>query len=391
MAVVAARRLLQVQARQRRLAVEQRAVRHAVGMHLQQQRLGQRDGLGPWRMQFDEAVGIVREHRRAAEDQRAFAAQGAADLGLRQDARHEALCFRMALAGRQRPGGRQQQARAPVELVGGQLAEPFEHRPLPAALHQRLVQAAFGQRVGGLVLARGERVTGRVVEKAMVGQPLRRARVRARLLPGVQGGEALAQHVARQGVHAQPLARPRRRRRRGCRWRAAPAARRRRRRRPQPGTALGAGGRGSRYADQEIVVPGSRLASSSWTSWPCSSLPSTAMPATSALTSAPRETIGQRQLQAQRPALRQRMQPGRGVAVDAGAETALHELQRFVEAEAQLRRADLRRTGRRRSGHRCRAGSRGGRRSACADWAARCEAGRPAPRAMPPAAARPRR
>ena len=72
-------------------------------------------------MQFDEAIGIVREHRRAAEDQRAFAAQRIADVGLRQDARHEALGLGMALAGRQRPRGRQQQARAPVELVGGQL------------------------------------------------------------------------------------------------------------------------------------------------------------------------------------------------------------------------------------------------------------------------------
>ena len=41
-AVLAARRLLLAQARQRRLAVEQRAERRAVGVHLQQQRIGQR-------------------------------------------------------------------------------------------------------------------------------------------------------------------------------------------------------------------------------------------------------------------------------------------------------------------------------------------------------------
>ena len=202
----AARRLLQAQPRQRRLAFEQRAVGVAVGMHLQQERVGQRDRLAPRRVQFDEAVGVVGEHRGAGEDQRAFAAQRGVDPGLGQDARDVTLGFVVSLAGRQRPGRRQQQARTPVELVGRQLPEPFEHRSVPAVLHQRPIQAAFGQPVGFLVPARRQRMTRGVVEEAVVGQPLRRAGMRPHLLRGAERAEALAQHVARERVHAQPFA-----------------------------------------------------------------------------------------------------------------------------------------------------------------------------------------
>ena len=61
----------------------------------------------------------------------------------------------------------------------------------------------------------------------------------------------------------------------------------------------------------------------------------------------------QRELQAQRPALGQFVQARGGVAVDAGAEARAHQLDRLVELEAQLRRADDGARRRRRRGRRC--------------------------------------
>ena len=119
-AELAARRLLLVLARLRRIAFEQRAERLAVGMHVQQQRVGQRRRLGPRVVQLREAVRVVGKARGAAEDQRAFAAQCRVVAGVREDARHQGFGLRMALADRQRPGRRQQQPRPPVEFLGGQ-------------------------------------------------------------------------------------------------------------------------------------------------------------------------------------------------------------------------------------------------------------------------------
>jgi hypothetical protein len=45
-------------------------------------------------------------------------------------------------------------------------------------------------------------------------------------------------------------------------------------------------------------------------------------------------------LKPERPALGQFVQPCRGVVIDGGAETAVHQSDRFAEIEAQLRRAD---------------------------------------------------
>ena len=83
----------------------------------------------------------------------------------------------VALAQSQRPGGRQQQPRPAVEFLGRQAVQPFEHAALVAVRHQRFVEAAFGQFVGAVGLARGQRVAGRVDEQAVRGQPIRGAAV----------------------------------------------------------------------------------------------------------------------------------------------------------------------------------------------------------------------
>ena len=156
-------------------------------------------------MQFDESIRVVGERGCAAENERAFATQCRPDLGLCQDARDEAPCFFVPLAGRQRPGGCQQQPRASVEFFRRKLPKPFKHGAVPAAPHQGLVQAAFRETIGVLVLARSQRVTRCIVKKVLTGQPLRRTCMTPHLLRGIQAGKALSQHIAHQGVHPQPL------------------------------------------------------------------------------------------------------------------------------------------------------------------------------------------
>ena len=142
---------------------------------------------------------------------------------------------------------------------------------------------------------------------------------------------------------------------------------------------------------RKATSAGSRLASSRLTNWSRRAPPCAAITEISACGSLPRGHHRQRELQAQRPALGQFVQPRRGVAVDARAEARAHQLDRLVELEAQLRRADDGAAAVGRRGRRSRAGSRRARPPRRAGWAARCAAGRPAPRAWPRAGGRPRR
>jgi hypothetical protein len=82
------------------------------------------------------------------------------------------------------------------------------------------------------------------------------------------------------------------------------------------------------------------LASSSETSWPRCAPPLLTIAAALGLRIAARGHHRHRELQPERPALGELVQPRGGVAVDPRAEARLHELERLLEAEAQLRRPD---------------------------------------------------
>ena len=111
-------------------------------------------------------------------------------------------------------------------------------------------------------MAGGERVQRRRLHQPHRRQALGGAAVQRRLLVGRQAGEALLQLVARQGVHAQPVAGLAGDEDRRVARPAAPAARRRRRRRRRCGRARDAAGRGWRCGSGSRRRPGSRLASS---------------------------------------------------------------------------------------------------------------------------------
>ena len=188
----------------------------------------------------------------------------------------------VALAERQRPGRGQQQARPAVDLVGRQARQPLEHGALAAARHQRFVQAALGQVVGGLALAGGQRMPRRRFEQARA-RPATRRRARA-ARPARRPAAARSAAAARRApARACAATRsPRRRRRPACRAPAAPGARRRRRRRRR---AAQVGVQGSRIAMRvrKATSAGSRLASSRSTNWSRSAPPCAAIAETSAL------------------------------------------------------------------------------------------------------------
>ena len=194
--LLVARRLLLAQARQRGLAVEQRSERRPVGVDVQQHRVFERRLAGPGVVQRRKAVGVVGVHGRAALDQRAFAAQLGVDVGLRPDALDVAVGFLVPLAQGQRPGGRQQQAWPAVDLGCRQPLQPLEHRALATARHQRVVQAALGQVVGGFALAGGQRVLRRRFEQPERGQTIGCTRIQRGLLGARQLREAAPQLVA---------------------------------------------------------------------------------------------------------------------------------------------------------------------------------------------------
>jgi hypothetical protein len=175
-------------------------------MHLQQHRLAQRRRIGPRIVQLGEAVGIVGEHRCSAQDQRAFAAQGVVDAGLRQDALDQPTGLLVAFAEGEGPHGGEQQARPTVELFGRQPLEPCQYRAMAPARHQRFVEAPLGQLVGDLGLPGRKGLVRRRLEEVLLGQPACRASVQLGLLGRGQRRESPAQRIARQRVHAQPLA-----------------------------------------------------------------------------------------------------------------------------------------------------------------------------------------
>jgi len=157
-------------------------------------------------VQFRETIGVVGVDRGTALDQRTLAAHRRIGAGPSQDAFDEVAGLLMPFARRQRPGGRQQQARPTVDLVGRHARQPVQHGALAPAGHQRLVQAAFGQVVSDLALTSRQRMAGRRFQQAHRGQGLDRARMQPGLLVGRQQPEAALQLAARQRMHAQPVA-----------------------------------------------------------------------------------------------------------------------------------------------------------------------------------------
>ena len=328
-------RLLLRQAGERRLAVEQRAQRRPVGVHLHHDRVAQRRMSRPRIVQRGETIGVVGEHGGGAEDQRALAAQRVVAAGACQQTLDECAGLEVAVGGGERPGSGQQQLRAPLEFVGRQPGEPVEHGLLPPMTDQRLVHAALGQLEGPVALAGRQRVLGRSVDQPRLGEPVRRAGVQRRALLNRQRGEALAQRVAHHGVHVQPL--------------AVLAGDEDRRVARQAGqTLVGVGGADDdaaqvrvqrvehRNAQQDVEVGGGQPADGERDD-------TAAQVVVGRRGHGHRRTLGrcaQRQLHAERPALAHLVQPCRRIGVEARTEPLARQRQRLVEREAQRRGAD---------------------------------------------------
>ena len=215
---IAPRRTLLTQPRHRGLAIEQRTERRAVGVNLQQPRVGQRRVHGPGIVQRREPVGVVGEDRGPGADQGAFAAELVVDVVARQHPRHQALRLLVAFADRERPGGGEQQSRTGVGFGARDDAEPPLNVVEPPPSHQRVVEAALRQLAGPVAPPRRQGVPRGGGHQAVGGQPLRGAGVGAGSLfrRGLADGRA-----ARPGRgHAAASSRSARRRR-------APAWRRR--------------------------------------------------------------------------------------------------------------------------------------------------------------------
>ena len=290
-------------------------------------------------MQFLESVGIVREHRCAAEDQCAFVPKVIAHIGLGQDASHQALGFLVALADPQSPCGGEQKAGPPIEFVGWNLRKPFKNRALPAVPHDGFVKAAFGQPVGLLVLACRQCVPGRVLQQPVPGKPFGRGRMHLGLQRRVQGREQLAQHIASERMHAQPFA------------------------------ALGFGENGrlpaeARQSLDRVVIPGHR-ATQVWMQVIQDRDPNEEIAVAGIkigkqqldeMVVQPAVKHGhardirvridttrddrQRELDAKGPAFGHFVQAGGGVVVDARAQAVAHELHGFVESKPKRGRLD---------------------------------------------------
>ena len=339
-----ARRLLLAQPRQRRLAVEQRAEGRAVGVHLQQQRVAQRRIARP-RGRAVRRSGRGRRRRpprrsgsartRSAARRRRRAAPGCArPVGwLRRGARSAPATRRPPAAGaaggppRRPAGGPAIRARCPGRRASSAIRtgcvrpgrrraragrRPAHGRPRPPAgrarpASRRRVHAASPARAAGK-RAKRSRSTSRA-SVCMRSQSLAFA-----------GDED--RRVARQ---PRPGAR---------RHRPAPAARR---------TGRHAGGRGWRCASGSRASAGSRLASSRSTKWSRSAPPCAprhrgdlgrGSPPAAIADSASCRPSGQPSVRSCRRAAASRSK--------RVAEALVHQVQRLVELEAQLRRADHR-------------------------------------------------
>ena len=263
----------------------------------------------------------------------------------------------VALAQRQRPGGGQQQARPAVELRRP-AAAPAIRAPCPGARAPSAIRTGCA-RPGRRRVSRwpaASACSAAASSRPCSASQSRGARVQRGLLVGRQRGEAAAQRVARQRVHAQPLAAPRRRRRPACRAPAAPAARRRRRRRATRAAQLGM--QGSRIGDarqegdvgrvevgQQQVDEAGRAARRR-----CAAI-------SDDLGAAGRCRAAITDSASCRPSGQPSVSSCRRAAASRSTrlpKRVAHQLDRLVELEAQLRRRRRRRTGRRRPGRRCR-------------------------------------
>ena len=292
-------------------------------MDLQQQRIGQRRDSAQGSCSSAKRSGSSAKTARAAQDQRAFAAQRGVDAGAaRGCGSTKRLGLVVALAQRQRPGRGEQQPRPPVELRRRAVA-PASRAPRPGGRASSAIRTGCARRGrrrprAGRRRARGARRPR--AARAPASHSAARACSAACSL-GRQRGEARAA-ARRARAHACAASRrPRRRRRPACRAPAAPAARRRRASRRRARTDRDAGGRGSRCAS------GRRRRRDR--GWPAAGRRSGR--AARRLRRRHRRDVApagrrraaidrQRELQAERPAFGQLVQARRGVAVDARAE-----------------------------------------------------------------------
>ena len=205
--------------------------------------------------------------------------------------------------------------------------------------HQRVVQAVLGQLIGLLPLPGLQRVARRRVDQAMAGQPDGRALVQSGPLGGRQRVEALAQGVARQRVHAQPVALLARHEDRGVpRQAGQPLGRIRRLH--QLAAQFGVQVIQHRDPGQEgqrvRIEVGQQMGDEALAQLPAPGLQRQHAGALGAALVQHR----QGQLQAQRPAFGHFVQAGRHVAVGRGAEAVAHQFDGFLDAEAQLGGSD---------------------------------------------------
>ncbi len=159
----------------------------------------QRRRAGPRVVQLGKAVRVVGEHRRAAQDQRAFAAQRVVDAGLRQDALDRSgwlpRAARSAPATRRRPaaGAAAGRLRRPAAAPATRAPRPGDRAP--SASRTGCARPGRRRLRAGRRPARG---CAAASSSPCAGQPLGCARVQPGLLGGRQLREAAPQLVARE-------------------------------------------------------------------------------------------------------------------------------------------------------------------------------------------------
>jgi hypothetical protein len=208
----------------------------------------------------------------------------------------------------------------------------------PSSRLRKAVRLAWICSSSPVLTGGGQRVLRGVLQHAVIGQPVRGARMQGLLLSRGQLLQALAQGFVRQRVHAQPVGLfGRDEHGRVAHQALQPAAVVAFRR--QCAAQVRVQGIGHRNTGQEVQVLGVQAAQQV-----CQHLRAQA----AAMRCHARQSRavaggggdGQRELQAQRPAFGQFVQARDFVAVDPVAEAVAHQLDGLVQREAQPRRAD---------------------------------------------------
>ena len=354
-AEVGARRLLLAQARQRRLAFEQRAERVRFACTCSSSGSLQRRATRP-RGRAARRSGRDRRRRSPRRPGSArIRSAGRRRRRVRQDALDQPAGLVVAFAERRGSRRRPATGAAGGPALRRAAGRATQHRALAPARHHRFVEAALGQLVGHLAPGRTQ---GRGAPRPRAG-PCSDSHAAARacsvgLLVRGQGVESRPQRIARQRVHAQPVAALRRRRRPACR---APARRGARRRRAATRTPHRCGMQvvEERDARQQTEVGRREVGEQQADELLAQAAAAGASAAISARGSAPADiTVSASCSPSGQPSAISCRRAAASWST-RGAEPAAHQRDRLAELEAQLRRADDDGTGRSRRGRRCRA------------------------------------